>query len=167
MKQGERLFNAMCKGLKVVFDCNQDLGELLKQAKRKKMDEIAKQLETDDETPAGAVLTWHATPEQIRQINAGERSAVDKFYFDNYERLKMSAYRFMRNNAYLKAVISYEDLLNQIYVDLRSGVIRLRPFDKAIGLAVFTSYRYAPVGGYDEIYIYGLRELLKCQRTAN
>lgn len=124
--------------------------------------------EAAERAPRGKALTYAVTPEQITRINAGDRAAVDKFYFDNLQRLTYSAYRFMRNNAYLKTIVSHEDLLQQVYFDLRAGIIRFRPFDTAINGAVFTSFRYAAVGGLDELYIYQtVEERGKCRREAS
>lgn len=152
-----------------------DFSELLGEAIRAKREAEASELvrrdvtpEAIEQTPENLKLTWKTTPEQIVRINAGNRAAVDEFYFDNPQRLTYSAYRYMRNNAYLKAVISYEDLLQQFYFDLRTGIVRLRPFDTAIGRAVFTSYGYAAVGGLDELYIYKTAEERgKCQSKAS
>ena len=148
-----------------------DLSALVAQALRAKQEEeAAKYTEQDlrgvkreraeawreeiEQTPPERVLTWRVTPEQVARINAGKRDALDEFYFDNLTRLRFSAYRYMRNNPYLKAVVSYEDLLQQVYFDLRTGAVKLRPFDAAICRAVFHSFRYAAVGGDDEIFIY-------------
>ena len=130
-----------------------DFPALVLSAIRAKQEQAAAKVETVEQIPAGEKLTWHVTPEQIARINAGDRAALDEFYFDNLYRLRCSAYRYMRNNAYVKAVASYEDLLQQVYCDLRTGAVKLRPYDKAICRAVFHSFRFAPVGGEDGIYI--------------
>ena len=144
-----------------------DITALIAQAIEQKRAEEQQAYTEVEEIPAGERLTWSVTPEQIARINACEREAIDEFYFGNYTRLLYSAYRFMRNNAYVKAVASYEDLIQQLYFDLRTGAIKLRPFDSAISGGVFTSFRFAPVGGYDEVYIYKAKELAKCQRAEN
>lgn len=144
-----------------------DLSVLVAQAMHEQQErEVAKYTEIE-ETPPDMRLTWRTTPEQVAKINAGEREAIDEFYFENFERLKFSAWRFLRNNGFIKAVASYEDLLQQVYFDLRTGAVKLRPFDRAIGSAVFYSFRYAAVGGFDEIYIYQKKERGECQRVAN
>lgn len=144
-----------------------DLSALVAQALREQQKREAAKYEKIEETPPGMVLTWHTTPEQIARINAGDRAALDEFYFENLTRLRFSAYRYMRNNEFVKAVASYEDLLQQVYFDLRTGVVKLRPFDAAISGAVFHSFKYAPVGGFDEIYIYKVKERGQCQKAAN
>lgn len=144
-----------------------DLSALVAQALREQQEREEAKYEEIEETPPDKVLTWHTTPEQIARINAGDRAALDEFYFKNLTRLRFSAYRFMRNNEYVKAVASYEDLLQQVYFDLRTGAVKLRPFDAAISQAVFHSFKYAPVGGFDEIYIYKAKERRQCQRAAN
>lgn len=130
-----------------------DLGALIVSAIKEKQEQEARKYETVEQPPKGAKLTWKVTPEEIAEINAGNAEIIDKFYMANIERVRYSAYRFMRNNNYVKAVASYEDLMQQFYIDLRTGAVKLRPFDIAIGYAVFHSFRYAPVGGFDEIYI--------------
>lgn len=131
-----------------------DVAGMIAAAMEKKQAEVVAYWTDAGQTPAGEVLTWKTTPEQVARINAGDRAALDAFYFDNLQRLTFSALRYMRNNAYVQAVVSYEDLIQQVYVDLRAGILKLRPFDKAICKAVFTSFRFAAVGGLDELYIY-------------
>ena len=144
-----------------------DITALIAQAIEQKRAEEQQAYTEVEQTPKGERLTWKVTPEQVAKINACDREAIDEFYFENYTRILYSAYRFMRNNAYVKAVASFEDLIQQLYFDLRTGAIKLRPFDSAISGGVFTSFRYAPVGGYDEVYIYKAKELAKCQRAEN
>lgn len=144
-----------------------DISALVSQALQEKRENEAAKFEKIEETPTGEELKWIITPEQVARINAGEREALDKFYFDNLQRLTFSAYRFMRNNAFIKAVASYEDLLQQVYFDLRTGVLKLRPYDKAICAAVYHSFKYAAVGGFEELYIYKAKERGRCQRVAN
>lgn len=116
----------------------------------------ARVLENVQQIPEGKRLTWKVTPEEIARINAGDRVALDAFYFDedNFRRLKFSAYRFMRHNSYLQTVVSFEDLIQQVYCDLASGMVKLRPYDSAITQGIYTSFRFSAVGGLDEIYIY-------------
>lgn len=123
--------------------------------KRAKRAAEAAELESVEETPAGQKLTWNVTPEEIARINAGDREALDAFYFDedNLRRIRFNAYRFMRHNPWFKAVVSAEDFIQQVYCDLLTGMVKLRPWDSAIAKAVFTSFRFTPVGGLDEIYI--------------
>lgn len=149
------------KGFEVNFE------QLVEVARQRKREKEAKLFAVIEAIPLGERLTWEVTPEQVAKINAGNREALDKFYFDNLQRLTFSAYRFMRNNGYLQSVISYEDLLQQVYFDLRTGVLKLRPFDSAISSAVYHSFRYAAVGGDDEVYIYQVKEKRKCQKAEN
>ncbi len=143
-----------------------DVTSLIEEAIRAKQAQAAARFATVEETPAGEVLTWKVTPEQIARINAGEREALDEFYFENLTRLRFSAYRFLRHNGYVKAVASYEDLLQQVYCDLRTGLLKLRPYDYAITRAVFHSFEYAAVGGIDDVYVYERRGR-KCQKQVN
>ncbi|MBQ8322816.1 MAG: hypothetical protein IJX91_02495 [Clostridia bacterium] len=152
---------AAVKGFEVDFE------QLVEAARQRKREKAAKNFSLVEEIPAGESLTWAVTPEQVARINARNREALDGFYFANLRRLTFSAYRFMRNNAYLQSVISYEDLLQQVYFDLRTGVLKLRPFDSAISSAVYHSFRYAAVGGDDEVYIYQVKEKRKCQKAEN
>lgn len=132
-----------------------DISALVREAiEQKKQEEREKAVRNIEETPAGEKLTWNTTAEEIAQINAGEREALDKFYFNNLRRIMSSAMIYIRNNWYVKAVANYEDLMQQVYCDLRLGLIRLRPFDRAISKAIFHSFRYAPVGGLDEEYCF-------------
>ena len=127
----------------------------LEDEKRAKRAAEAAELESVEETPAGQKLTWNVTPEEIARINAGNREALDAFYFDadNLRRIKYSAYSFMRKNFFLLSVISWEDLVQQVYCDLVTGMTKLKPYDRAISQAIFNSFRYAAVGGLDEIFI--------------
>ena len=146
-----------------------NFNELLEEAIRaKRAKELAK-YSAVEQTPEGERLTWHVTPEQIARINIGDREALDAFYFDedNFLRLRYSVYKFMRHNTFVKAVASHEDLLQQVYADLRLGLLKLRPFDHAIGCAIFHSFRYAPVGGIDEVYVFKTKEEKRCQKQAN
>ena len=122
-----------------------------------------------EQTPEGEPLTWNVTPEQIARINMGDREALDEFYFEseNFLRLKFSAHKYMRNNAYAHVTASYEDLIQQVYLDLRLGLLKFRPFDHAISCAIFHSFRYAPVGGIDEVYVFKTKEEKKCQKQVN
>ncbi len=133
-----------------------NVSELIAQAIEQKRAEEQQAYTEVEEIPAGERLTWSVTPEQIARINACEREAIDEFYFDedNFRRLKFSAYRFMRHNSYLQTVVSFEDLIQQVYCDLASGMVKLRPYDSAITQGIYTSFRFSAVGGLDEIYIY-------------
>lgn len=129
--------------------------------------ELAK-WEREEATPEGEVLTYAVTSEEVAKINAGEREAIDAFFFGNYERIKACAYLYLRRNRYLQAIITWEDLVNQLYVDLAYGSIKLRPYDRAISSTIFHSYRYAAVGGAEEIYVYeGRRSAGECQKQAS
>lgn len=129
-----------------------NVGELLNKMKRS--EKLAEARENPNNLP---LTSWKTTAGEIALINAGSCSALASFFFqaDNYRHIKMSAYRFMRNNAHLKSVVSYEDLIQQFFVDLRTGVLMLKPYDKGIANALYTSFRYAAVGGLseDEIYL--------------
>ena len=129
--------------------------EVVEMAIKSKQEKEAKKTENIEETPPGEKLTWNVTAEQIARINAGDRAALDAFYFDpdNFRRLTYSAHKFMRHKFYLKSVISYEDLMQQVYYDLRAGMVKLRPYDKAISFTIYHSFQFAAVGGVDEVFI--------------
>ena len=115
----------------------------------------AAELESVEEIPEGKKLTWKVTPEEIARINAGNRVALDAFYFqeENFKRITFSALSFMRHSQFLKSVISAEDLVQQAYLDLALGLAKLRPYDGAISKTIFNSFRFAAVGGIDEIFV--------------
>lgn len=141
-----------------------DLSELIAGAQAQQQKKAVAEAE---QTPAGAPLTWRVTPEQVARINICDRAAIDEFYFDagNFKRLSCSAWSFLRHNPSFRVVISAEDLLQQVYCDLITGFIKFRPFDTAISWAVFKSFRFAAVGGLDEVAIY--KERKKCQKQAS
>ena len=121
------------------------------------------------EAEAGESLTWHTTAEEIAKINAGDRAALDRFYFepDNYRHLKCCAWSFFRKQPYFRPIVSDEDLMQQLYCDLAIGLLKLRPYDRAIRSAIYHSFRYAAVGGIDEAYIPYARRCGKCRKPAN
>ena len=141
-----------------------DLADLIAAAVKEKQLKEGKKYEAIEETPEGEVLTWNITPRQVALINAGNHKAIEEFFFDtdNFRRIKFSAMSYIRHNPFILAVASWEDLTQQVYCDLLTGYIKLRPFDKAISNAIFASFRFAPVGGLDEIYVYTRRKT-KCQ----
>ena len=141
-----------------------DITAMISAAIQEKQAQTVLSFNVVEQSPPDKVLTWNVTHEQIARINAGDREALDKFYFENYIRIVYSARRFMRHNVYLKAVINHEDLIQQVYCDLRTGLLKLRPFDEAISRAMFHSFRYSAVGGIDEIYI---MESKQCRKQPN
>lgn len=144
-----------------------DVKQMIEEAIQAKQAEVAARYAIIEPIPEGKALTWNVTPEQIAKINDGNREALDLFYLDsaNYRRIKFCAYSYLRHNPYVKAVVSYEDLIQQVYHDLRIGLLKLRPYDGAICGAIFHSFRFAAVGGMDEIYI--KKERKKCQKQVN
>lgn len=146
-----------------------DLSALVAQALRRKQEQEAAKYAEIEETPPDKALTWRTTPEQIARINAGEREAIDEFFFEkeNARRIRCCVWSFFRRSSMFRSIVSDEDLINQFYVDLRTGLLKLRPYDKAISGALYHSFRYAAVGGIDELYIYKAKELRQCQKAAN
>ena len=145
-----------------------DVSGLIAEAIREREAERVRKL-SEEGTPSGERLTWNTTPEEIARINAGERGALDSFYFerDNYRHLQACARSFFRRVPYFRPIISEEDLMQQLYCDLRTGLLKFRPYDRAINCAVFHSFKYAAVGGIDEIYIPYARRGGKCRKQAN
>lgn len=60
---------------------------------------------------------WAITCEQIAEIKKGNRTTIDKVYFDNFAKFKNVAYKFCMSH-YKKGFIN--DILQQIYLDLPS-----------------------------------------------
>lgn len=146
-----------------------DVTALIAEALRAKQEAEAKRYAEAEQTPEGERLTWRVTAEQVARINAGEREALDAFYFepDNFRHLKACARSFFRRVPYFRPIISEEDLMQQLYCDLATGLLKLRPYDRAINCAAFHSFKYAAVGGIDEIYIPHARRGGRCPRQAN
>lgn len=157
----------MSDTVRATIDFTELLSAALSAKKAQELKVELKALEEIEQTPEGEKLTWKTTPEQVARINAGDRVALDEFYFDNYNRIKFSALRYMRNNTYVWAVASWEDLAQQVYCDLRTGFIKLRPYDKAICSAVFHAFQFAPVGGLDEVFIPYEKEEKACRKQVN
>ena len=118
-------------------------------------EEQAATLNDVEQTPSGARFTWNVTPEQIAKINAGDKDALAAFFFDedNNRRIGYCASKFIRRNTFLQSIITAQDLTQQAFCDLLCGLLKFRPWDAAISTAIFHSFRYAAVGGIDEVYI--------------
>lgn len=58
---------------------------------------------------------WAITPADIEEIKAGNRTTVNRVYFDNYEKFKHIAYKFCYRYFSPQLI---EDFLQQIYLDL-------------------------------------------------
>ena len=98
---------------------------------------------------------WQTSAEEIERINAGDREAVNAFYRDNFRYLRNLAWSFYHRHTReaVRVIVSPEDMLQQVYIDLAGGLLKLCSSDKLIGRALCHSFRYAAVGGIDEIYI--------------
>ena len=67
------------------------------------------------------MLTWILSEEDIPKLKAGEREAVDKFYFGNYERIQRMAYgyqRRMQERYGNGGAYDPEDLMQNCYLDI-------------------------------------------------
>ena len=120
-----------------------DVTALIAEAIRAKREAEAGKYAEAEQTPER--LTWRVTAEQVARINAGEREALDAFYFEpnNFRRIQCSAYAFFRHSPYFRPIIAAEDLTQQVYCDLATGLLKLRQYDRAISNAIFHSFRYA------------------------
>lgn len=58
---------------------------------------------------------WAITYEEIAQIKAGNRKAVDKVFFDNYSKFRAIAINYCRKKFKTDFI---DDCVNQIYIDL-------------------------------------------------
>lgn len=115
----------------------------------------AAKLTEAEEAPAGFLQKWKTSAGEIARINAGDPEAVNAFYFENYGHLLCLARSFYHRHTReaVRVIVSPEDMLQQVYIDLAGGLLKLYPSDKLIGRALCHSFRYAAVGGIDEIYI--------------
>lgn len=140
---------------------------------RKAEAESAAEQESDEPQ---TVWGWTASPRQITLIRAGDRAAVDKFFKDNYKRLKACAYKYLQGGFTLwgreRVLLDVDDLINQVYVDMRCGYLLVEL--EHMGKYVYHSFQYALVGGFGDekgAYTYHPRkksaEVTKCQLATN
>lgn len=122
--------------------------EAIRQKSEETQAEALRALALPEQAPKGERLDyWNTTAEEVAEINAGNPEAVNAFYFRNEVHIKFAAYAFFRKSIRFKSVISAEDLTQQFYIDLAAGVVKLRPWDRAIKSAARYSFRYAAIGG--------------------
>lgn len=123
-----------------------------------------------EKPPKGENLSyWNTTAEEVAQINAGDLEAVNAFYLRNELHIKYAAYAFFSHSR-CKSVIDADDLTHQFYIDLATGVVKLRPWDRAISNAARHSFRYAAIGGagnYSEEFFVPFKWVEKCLNRAN
>lgn len=91
---------------------------------------------------------WVFDEKTIIGIKNNDSDCINKFYFDNLDIIKRIAYRFRRKhfNTYLSLVYSFDDLINQVYVDLP-----FYDYKSRISLyfcIVYGSFLYISYGGY-------------------
>ncbi len=101
---------------------------------------------------------WDVTHEQITLINSPlhplHRVAVIAFYDVNFKRLFHMAFSFLspkRRNHSLIAIVSYEDLLQQLFADLLGCFLKLPHDTERINSAIYKCFRYAAVGGLEGV----------------
>lgn len=91
------------------------------------------------------------TAEQVRLINGNDsvlrKVAADCFYFANLRVLHKMAFSFLKHNSRLLVIVSREDLLQQVYVDLCDGYIKLSTDAKRIRYALYDCFKLAAIGG--------------------
>lgn len=115
----------------------------------------------------GEIDGFKITVEQCAKINAGDREAVDKFFQENGLRLRRLARVFLfriglppkwdrKNSRYEPGIIELGDCLNQLYVDMRQGLLKFVLKKGVLASVICHSFRYCGVGGFgdeDGIYI--------------
>ena len=91
---------------------------------------------------------WKITDEQAQQIANGEQAARDKFYFDNFDRIRAMAFNYAKRNPHCNGLT--EDMAQGLYLDLtyfkqENGV----PVTdgKTLSRFVYSSFRFTPYGG--------------------
>lgn len=101
---------------------------------------------------------WDVTPEQITLINSPRhplhRVAVITFYDVNYKRIyymSRNALTYGKAFSRLTAVISYEDLLQQVFADLLGGFLKLPHDTEKIRQAIYRCFYYTAVGGLEGV----------------
>lgn len=101
---------------------------------------------------------WDVTPEQITLINSPRhplhRVAVIAFYDVNYKRIyymARNALTYGKTFSRLTAVISYEDLLQQVFADLLGGFLKLPHDTEKIRQAIYRCFYYTAVGGLEGV----------------
>lgn len=100
---------------------------------------------------------WKISEKQCELITLGDRSAVDAFFKENFDRLKICARAFVNSmyTGYNGGLVEVGDLINQVYVDMRRGFLVMDV--QHVSNIVYHSFRYASVGGFgDELgaYVY-------------
>lgn len=100
---------------------------------------------------------WKISARQCELITLGDRSAVDKFFSDNFKRLITCARAYLRRKILFNDTTVYfldvDELVNQVYVDMRQCFLVMDM--QHISAIVFHSFRFACVGGFgDELGAY-------------
>jgi hypothetical protein len=97
---------------------------------------------------------WDITAEMKEQINDISAplhyTAVVCFFDANYKHLLFMAYGFLRKQRdSFRVLVEAEDLVQQVFVDLSCGYLKLPYDNKKIAKAICTCYRFTPVGGLE------------------
>lgn len=106
---------------------------------------------------AQTVKGWKISERQCELITLGDRAAVDKFFEDNLARLTACVRKYLHiqrlyNNGAV-ALLEVDDLINQVYVDMRCGYLVMDM--QCVGALAWRSFRFAGVGGFgDELGAY-------------
>lgn len=92
---------------------------------------------------------WKITDEQATQIRSGNREAINKFYFDNLNRLRSMACNYLYKHK-LNKLFKLDDLINSLYLDL--SVFKQangKPVTCGYDLSyfVYSSFAFAKYGG--------------------
>lgn len=124
----------------------------------------------------GNIDGFIVTAEQCGKINAGDKEAVDKFFTENDQRLKRLAKVFLRRTGvpllwdkklrcWQPSIVEIGDCLNQLYVDMRQGLLKFVLIKGVFASVICHSFRYCGFGGFgDEDGIYIHRRVEKALR---
>ncbi len=95
-------------------------------------------------------ITWDTTPEEADKIAAGDRDAMNAFYFRNLPHLRSvaRAYARRRNLEIGRNVYEVDELLAQLWVDLPA--LNWRNSSALTYSIKYVSFAWAPYGGYTQ-----------------
>ncbi len=106
--------------------------------------------------------TWYVSPAQLELMSNGDREATDAFFADNKKHLISLANAVLRKLGYhyipkKTLFLEVNDLINQVYVDIRYGKILFDYTRNSITRALCRCMRYAGVGGAPDDLVYHYR----------
>lgn len=94
--------------------------------------------------------SWQTTPEEADRIAAGDRDAMNAFYFRNLPQLRRvaRAYARRRNIEIGRRIYDFEELLAQLWIDLPA--LNWRNSSALTYSIKYVSFAWAPFGGYTQ-----------------